>query len=520
MPLKAHVTAPRPIASHLHTPDNLGTMLAEAVTKAPARTALICGEHRLDYSTLGHKVADLAGTIHQQINKGDMVAVVIANSPECVIAALACMVAGARVVPVNPFYPSADLGKLFIETPRLILCVGSTLSTAQALSDSTGCQTCLNLDSYDFGTAPQASDTAAALSTLSADLAPTDAALLIFTGGTTGRSKAVEHSHGALIQSVRQHCTVWELRYDVETILNVAPLFHIWAFGFAMLAPLYLRSTLVLLERYVPEKVLAAIGEHRVTVFAGGPAPIYYGLLNCLDLSATDFTSLQIALTGGASCPQALKDSWKEAADSQLLEGWGMSEGAPLCLNWRSHSTPNLSVGQPVPETEIQIVDLEDDQRILDRNQPGEVLVRGPQLMTAYRLQSGEPDLSLRNGWLYTGDIGFIDDNGFLSLVDRKKDVIIVGGYNVYPREVEDTLRAHPAIKDIAVVGQKDDYLGETPVAFFISDEASASDVLMDYCKEAFVKYKRPARFIQLDEFPRTGPGKINKIALREMLRA
>ncbi|MHC3127482.1 hypothetical protein OB03_09410 [Brevundimonas sp. GN22] len=514
----AYTVAPRPLDARLHTPLNLCHMLADAVDQAHEREALICNDVRWSYLDLGTRIAHLARQLARQISPGDMIAVIAPNSAHSVVALIAAMCAGGRVVPVNPFYPAADMASLFAEKPALILSVESTRDTAIKLAGDLGCSAPLCVDESLFDTASQ-STALATLRDLGDTIGSDDPALLIFTGGTTGRSKAVEHSHRALIYSFQQHSTVWGLQYDTERILNVAPVFHIWAFGFAMLAPIYLRGTLVLIERYAPEQVLQAIGQHKVTVFAGGPAPIYYGLLHSPALSDADFTSLQLALTGGAACPQTLKDAWKATANSDLLEGWGMSECAPICLNWRGEKTPNLSVGRPVPQTEIEIVDVEDDQRVLQVGEVGEVRVRGPQMMTAYRLQTGEPDLSLRNGWLYTGDIGRIDEDGFVSLVDRKKEIVIVGGYNVYPREVEDTLRRHPTIQDVAVVGQKDDYLGETPVAFIVTRHDVSDDALHDFCREHLVKYKRPVRYIRIDELPRTGPSKINKIALREMIK-
>lgn len=514
----AHSIAPYPFDRHLHEPQNLAEMLADAVTAAPDREALVCCDDRLTYSDFAQRIASLISVIRTYASKGQMVAVIAPNSAECVVAMLATLCSGCRVVPVNPFYPKDEIGRLFTEAPALILAVASSRETANALSVSAGNVPIFAVDQER--PLPGHQNALETLRNMAAEISPDDPTLLIFTGGTTGRSKAVEHSHRALICSIRQHATVWNLRYDEERFLNVAPLFHIWAFGFAMLAPIYLRGTLVLIERYDPEQVLNAIGTQEVTVFAGGPAPIYYGLLHSPALPHTDFSTLQLALTGGAACPQVLKEAWTKAAECPLLEGWGMSEGAPLSLNWRREIAPELSVGRPVPGGEAQVVDLEDDTRVLSANEIGEIRVRGPQLMSGYRMESGEPDLSMRNDWLYTGDIGRIDENGFVFLVDRKKEIIISGGYNVYPRDVEDILRRNPMIKDVAVVGQKDDYLGETPVAFIVSDHPFEDLGLESFCREHMVKYKRPTRFIPIYELPRTGPSKINKIALREMLNS
>ncbi len=198
-----------------------------------------------------------------------------------------------------------------------------------------------------------------------------------------------------------------------------------------------------------------------------------------------------------------------------------MSEGAPFCLNpCGSGKRKLLSVGNPVPETEVQIVDLDTGERVLPLGERGEVRVRGPQLMREYRNRPEETRLALRDGWLYTGDIGYVDDEGFVLLVDRKKDMVIVGGFNVYPREVDEVLFKHPKIREAATVGKPDHRLGEVLVAFVVlaRGETLTEDEFFAYCKEEMVKYKRPVEVRFVDALPKTGTNKINRIALRGML--
>jgi long-chain acyl-CoA synthetase len=198
-----------------------------------------------------------------------------------------------------------------------------------------------------------------------------------------------------------------------------------------------------------------------------------------------------------------------------------MTEGAPFCLNpCGSGKRKLLSVGNPVPETEVQIVDLESGERVLPLGERGEVRVRGPQLMREYRNRPEETRAALRDGWMYTGDIGVIDDEGFVSLVDRKKDMVIVGGFNVYPREVDEVLFKHPKIREAATVGRPDHRLGEVLVAFVVlaRGETLTEDEFFAYCKEEMVKYKRPVEVRFVDALPKTGTNKINRIALRAML--
>jgi long-chain acyl-CoA synthetase len=196
-----------------------------------------------------------------------------------------------------------------------------------------------------------------------------------------------------------------------------------------------------------------------------------------------------------------------------------MSEGAPFCLNLYDGERKLLSVGNPVPETEVEVVDLETGTRVLPMGEAGEVRVRGPQMMPGYHNKPEETAYALRDGYMYTGDIGYVDQDGFLFLVDRKKDMIIVGGYNVYPREVDEVLFNHPAIREVATVGRPDDRLGEVVVAF-VAVHAGADldeEVFFAYCRENLVKYKRPVEVTFIDALPRTGTNKIDRIRLRSM---
>jgi len=202
-----------------------------------------------------------------------------------------------------------------------------------------------------------------------------------------------------------------------------------------------------------------------------------------------------------------------------LVEGWGMSEGAPFCLNLYDGKRKLLSVGNPVPGTEVEVVDLETGTRVLPMGEAGEVRVRGPQMMTGYHNNPAETAFALRDGYMYTGDIGYVDEDGFLFLVDRKKEMIIVGGFNVYPREIDEVLFNHPAIREAATVGKRDDRLGEVVIAFVALKAGADLDEegFFAYCKENLVKYKRPVEVTFIDALPRTGTNKIDRIRLRSM---
>jgi long-chain acyl-CoA synthetase len=323
-----------------------------------------------------------------------------------------------------------------------------------------------------------------------------------------------------LLYSILQHVTVWPCKFGGERYLNVAPMFHIWGLAYSTWVPIFTHGTLVMVPKYDPDKVVQGLSDHKITIFAGGPAPIYMGLLTSPLFAKADLSQLRYCPSGGAPCPAELHREWREKTGQPILEGWGMTEGAPFCLNPYDGKRKLLSVGNPVPGTELEVVDLETGERVLPIGERGELRVRGPQLMTGYRNQPEETARTLRDGWVYTGDIGHVDDEGFVYLVDRKKDMVIVGGYNVYPREVDEVLFKHPKIREAATVGKPDARLGEVLVAFVVLDQGATlgEQEFFDYCKTEMVKYKRPVEVRFVESLPKTGTNKINRRALREQL--
>jgi len=497
-----------------------------AVREQPDAPALVCGAQRLSFAELGQAVTGLAAALRSFGVAGRRVAVALPNSSEAVVAVLAVWAARAQVAPINPFFTAPELRVVLAEAePCLVICGPDALGKLRPLCAALGIEQLWHFDASagreGAAAGALALDTwlqpgAAALSTGPLPEAG-EPALLIFTGGTTGEPKAVEHSHAALMVCVLLHCSVWPVLSGRERFLSVAPIFHIWGLAYATLVPLYARGALVIVPRYQPEEILSALERERVTVFGGGPAPIYMGLSQSPAFSSTNFASLKYCLSGGSPCPEELHRAWQSGTGCALLEGWGMSEAAPLCLNRPTGTRKLLSVGPAVPDTEVQIVDLETGRNVLGTGEAGEVRVRGPQLMLGYR---GRPEATrevMRDGWLYTGDIGYLDEDAYLFLVDRKKDMIIVGGYNVYPRQVDEVLFGHPAIVEAATVGRPDARLGEALVAFVVlrrGQQLSEAD-FFEYCRANLVKYRRPVAVTFVEALPRTNARKIDKRALR-----
>jgi long-chain acyl-CoA synthetase len=515
----------------LPAPPTILDALRASVEAYPERRALVCRGRQLDYAELGREVASAAERLSALGVAGTRVVLLMPTGIDAIVAVLAVLAAGAQVVPVNPFFTPSELSEvlravdagLVLSGPEAwdklgelalpgirplrfpLAATGDGAPPAASRGGGAGA------GQAQHGSVPIERGPAGASAASSAALA-----VGLFTGGTTGEPKAVEHTHASLMVSVLQHCTVWPVRFGEEIFLSAAPIFHVWGLFYAVFVPLYAGGTLVLLPRFDAQELLAAIDAERASVLCGGPAPVYTSLLASPRCAQTDFSSLRYCLTGGAPCPLELHERWQAATGCRLIEGWGMSEAAPLCLSRPSAPKP-LSVGRPVPGTELEVVDIDGGERVLEAGEMGEVRVRGPQLMQGY---CGRPDATaatIRHGWLYTGDIGYLDAAGDLFLVDRKKDMIIVGGYNVYPRLVDEVLHRHPAIAEAATVGRADARLGEVLVAFVVPRAGTALDEreFFAFCERELIKYRRPVAVTFLEVLPRTNARKVDKRALR-----
>jgi long-chain acyl-CoA synthetase len=441
-------------------------MLAAAAAARPQGEALVCGERRVTYGEYFSWVCGLAEQL-----MGERIATLIPNSIEACVATFGVMASGAQLVPLNPLYTKREIDEIVADA-----------QPAKVLRDVT-------LSRGGHREPPN----------------PDSLALLQYTGGTTGKAKGVNLTHRSIAINVAQRETLLATAMG-ERILCVMPLFHSYAMAMGLFLAANCRGTLVVLERYRPEEVLRIIKEETITIFPGSPT-LFTGLMAHPDFHKTDWSSVHTCFSGSAALPEETLKRWEAAVGAPVYEGYGQTEAGPV-LTFNSHFGKKVgSVGKPVPLTEIRIED-------------GEVLARGPQVMQGYRNRPQETAEALRDGWLHTGDMGEVDEEGFLTIRGRKKDMVIVGGYNVYPREVEEVLASHPAVAEAAVVGGPDAYRGEVLHAYVALRAPADSASLLNYCKERLAPYKIPATLEILDALPKTSVGKLDKLPLKAIWKS
>ncbi len=495
-------------------------MLADAAARAGNTVAITCDGESLSYAELIRCAGGFAAELQTLGARGERVALICGNSNDMAVAMFAVHAAGMQEVPVNPIYTRRELQHILEDAEPVAVVFDETAAgLVEHLAIELNIRHRIKVGGDDGRRLTEWRDDETA--TLPDPFPNPDSfATLQYTGGTTGLPKGVNITHRQLSVNLSQREAAWPTRKDQEILLCVMPLFHVFASSMCLHLAVYCRGTMIIHRRYHPEAVLDAIERGQVTLLPVGPT-IYNGLMSHERFAATDFSSLYRAYSGSAPMPEETLRRWEELTGRQILEGYGQSEAGPvLTANFDDRPIVPGSVGLPLPETEIQIADVETGKTRLAAGEEGEVIARGPQIMSGYRNRPEETATALRDGWLYTGDIGRLDEHGILYITDRKKDMVIVGGYNVYPREIDEVLFAHPDVMEAAAVGVPDSYRGEVIHAFVVLKHPvdDAETMLSEYCSAELAKYKVPAKFHIVDQLMKTTVGKIDKAAMRRSL--
>lgn len=491
-------------------------MLAAAAVHAPQREALVCAGERLSYEQYLRCVASFAHELIALGVRGKRVGIVLGNSLDICIAMFAVHAAGAQATPCNPLYTARELREIFADADLHVVIYGDEQrATVEGLGHELRIPHCLRVaaDTRWLTTWRDASDLPLPLPLP----APDDLATLQYTGGTTGRPKGVNLTHRALAINISQRESLLPVPKDGQRLLCVMPLFHVYASAMCLHNMVYAHGTLVVLPRFTPDAVLDILVRECISIFAGSPT-LFIKLLTQADFSKTDFSKLRLSYSGSAALPEQLLRRWETTTGVAVIEGYGQSEAGPV-VSFNPLAGPRKpgSVGLPVPDTVVEIVDLDEGRRVLRAGEKGEIRVRGPQLMAGYRNLLEETATTLRDGWLYTGDIGELDHDGFLFIRDRKKEMAKVSGFNVFPREIEEVLYLHPGVQEAAVIALADAARGELVKAFVVlrSGYSVSSAQLLEHCRINLAKYKIPASLTLVAELPKTGIGKVDKKRLR-----
>ncbi len=536
--------------------------LINSVEKYPNNTATIFGnvveplgnalmDAKMDYRKLLDLTHCFAAALQKLgVEKGDRVAIHLPNCPQFVIAYYATLMTGGIVVPCNPQYVAREMKHQLNDSGAETII---TLSKMYPITKQIRAQTPLkqvivtNIKEYFpgllkflFTVATEKKeghyqDISGDANTYwfqdvlaSAPARPTpveidmeDTAVLMYTGGTTGISKGAQLTHRN-IQANAVQTLAWFPRLDEgqETILTSLPLYHSYAMTTCMnLGVLAGEALLLVADPRVLVHILKSIKKHAPTLYPGVPA-LYVSLINHPDISQYDVSSIKACISGAAPLPVEVQRKFQEITGGRLVEGYGLSEATPV-----THANPIYgenrigTIGLPFPSTEAKIVDTETGTRDLPPGEVGELVVRGPQVMKGYWQMPTETTNALREGWLYTGDVARMDEDGYFQIVDRKKDMILgAGGYNIYPREVEEVLYQHPKVKEGAAVGIPVPGKGERVKAFVVlkEGETATEEEIIEFCRENLARYKVPRSVEFRDELPTTMVGKVLRRVLLE----
>ncbi len=494
-------------------------LFAASAGRVPDHPAIVFRERRLTYRELERQAHTLSGVLRRAgLRAGDRAVLVCPNLPEFGIGYLGVLMAGAAVVPLNPLLKEDEVRYVLEDSgAAALVCLQASLPVLRAARRGLPERVpIVLLDAPADGEPGDRSLLGAPAESQSPDvsaLGPEDVAVCLYTSGTTGRPKGALLSHRNLIANLESFRAVLRVTEE-DVFLAVLPLFHAYGATVLFLEPLSLGATIVVEPRFVPEAVLRAIAQHRVSLFAGVPS--MYAVLAATPRPPGDFSAWRLCISGGAPLPPAVVEAFETQYGIPIYEGYGPTECAPVLTVNPPFGTRKIgSVGPPIPQVELRVVD--DRGTTVPAGEVGEIVARGPNVMRGYLNRPVETAEALRDGWYHTGDLGRADADGYYYIVDRKKDLILVGGLNVYPREVELVLCAHPAVSEAAVVGIPDPVRGEAPKAFVILRDGQPAGVqeLLQWCRQRLANYKVPRSIVVVPDLPRTVTGKILKSEIR-----
>jgi long-chain acyl-CoA synthetase len=496
---------------------SIATILAESASRHAERIAVVLGDMRITYAQLWGAAQRYAGALRDKgVGAGDKVALLIPNTPHFPLAYYGALALGAVVVPVHALLKAEEIQFVLEDSgAKLLVCAAPLMGEGAKGAELAGVPVLAVMDVGDSGI--ERLDTLAESATPVDQIVlrqPDDPAVVLYTSGTTGKPKGAVLTHYNVVMNVTISA------YDVvglspdDVILGCLPLFHSFGQTCAMNSGFRAGSTLVLMPRFEGPGALELLEKETVTVFMGVPT-MYIGIL---DAAKTDprRPQLRLAVSGGASLPLTVIEAFKDAFGADIYEGYGLSETSPVAtFNQKAIGRKPGTVGTPIWGVEVAIAkaELEDAIEMVPTGEIGEVVIRGHNIMAGYLNRPDATAAAIVDGWFRSGDLGTMDEDGFISIVDRKKDMVLRGGYNVYPREVEEVLLRHPDIAQVAVIALPDPTYGEEVCAIVIPQEGTTPDgnAIIQWSKEHLAAYKYPRRVEFVEAFPLGPSGKVLK---------
>ena len=528
----------------------LSDALKQSAQNFADNPAIIYFGRRISYRELDEMVDRFAAALQDLgVKKGDRVGVQLPNIPQFVIAFYGALRAGAICVACSPLYKARELEHQLNDSgTEILVCMDTLYPIVQEIRQATKLRNVIATSPRDYlppllrTLSPlkgvKSHDCPGAIDFLSimkkygpnpkpVAVKPDELALLQYTGGTTGVPKGAMISHSNLVANAAQCEVELPIRRGIDINVTALPLFHIFGMTCAMNAPVLTGTTMLMIpDPRDPKAILSAISKYKATVFCSVPT-MYIALINRPDIKKYDLSTVRACLSGAAPLPVEVQKKFEQLTGGRLVEGYGLTESSPVShvnpLDDPKKNRPG-SIGIPVPDTDAKIVDLETGTKDLKPDEVGELVIKGPQVMQGYWNNPDETKMTLKGGWLYTGDIAKMDKDGYFYIVDRKKDMIDVSGLKVWPREVEEVLYEHPAVSEAAVVGVPDAYRGETVKAYVTlkpeyQGKVTQEDIIK-FCKEKIATYKAPRLVEFRESLPKTLVGKILRRTLKEELES
>ena len=538
------------VRKHIDFPEiPLQELLMKSAREFPEKTAILYFDKGMTYRELNNLSDKFAAALDGLgVKKGDKVAIFLPNIPQFVISYYGIVKTGAIVTAISPLYKEREvehqlndseaetivvLDALYPILERVLAHTKTKRVIVTSLKEYMPSATAFlgsllkKIPSHKVERAPNIFFYQELLGKYEAkppkvDINPKeDLVALQYTGGTTGLSKGAMLTHMNLVSNALMSAEWLQGKPTEETFLTVLPLFHIYGMTTGMNVPIYMAGTMVMLPRFDLADSLKSIQEHRITVFCGAPT-MYSMLLSHPDLRKYNLRTIKFCLSGSAPLPPEVQKKWMETTGGVLIEGYGLTESSPIThanpLDPTMKTVKVGSIGLPFPDTDAKIMDMETGEKELGVGEDGELVVKGPQVMKGYWKMPEESALVLRDGWLYTGDVGKMDENGYFYITDRKKDLIKYKGYSVYPREIEDVIYEHPAVKICAVIGKPDPVASEIPKAFIVLKEGktATADEIKEFVNSKVAPYKAIREIEFRTELPMTLVGKVLRRVLLE----